>query len=646
LSLSAPDKSVGDHNAIARRLVVIFSAALTLGSLGWAADLYRVTLGLVFSTEQFLAGMLAIALPLLYLNTRAGPNMPKEKVPWYDWVFAIIGLFCGAYMAVRYTVLSELITERPNDGLIAGGLLIALVIEGLRRTVGWILVAIVLLFLAYTQLAGVIPGALQGRPAEFSGMIYYMSWDAGSMLGLPMTVGTTVVISFLFFGNLLFRSGGSEFFSDISIALMGRFRGGSAKIAIVASGLFGSISGSAVSNVASTGVITIPLMRQGGYPPHVAGAIEAVASTGGQLMPPIMGAAAFIMATFLEVDYVEVVIAALLPAILYYMALFIQTDLEAARSGITQVPEHLIPRVGRVLLFGWHYVLAFVVLIAALFWLNREPETAALYASGAIILSGLFAGYKKQRMPLKEVWNAVTATGIAALDILMICAAAGLIIGVLNLTGLGFALTLALVQVASGSLFLLLLLAGVVCIVLGMGMPTAGVYVLLAALVAPAIIEAGVDPMAAHLYVLYFGMMSMITPPVAIAAFTAASIAKCDPMRTGFAAVRFGWIAYVVPFLFISTPALLMKGTPLEIAYAMATAVAGVWLISTAITGYMFRSLDIITRIGVTFAGVLLLMPENIVLFGEWSNPVGLGLGAAVSVREFLITRAQSAVSR
>lgn len=630
---------VGPALPVPRALVSFLAVLFCLGSIAWAGDFYRSVLGLILYTEQYLAGMLAVALALIYLSQPAIRKRPRTKVPWYDALAALLGFAAGAYVAVRYPVLSELVSERPADGLIAGTLLIALVLEGLRRTVGLVLVIVVLVFFAYGLVGHLAPGELAGRPVDWDRMFYYLSWDPSSMLGTPMIVATTIIVAFVFFGQLLSKSGGSAFFTDISMVLMGRYRGGSAKIAVTASGLFGSISGSAVSNVVSTGVITIPLMRQGGYPSHLAGAIEAVASTGGQLMPPVMGAAAFLIAEFLRVPYKEVALASLVPAILYYVALFIQADLEAARGGISRIEESRIPDGRKVMVSGWFFPLPFAVLIGALFWLNRSPEESALY--GAVLLAGcgLALGYQGKRMKLRDVVDSMRATGMACLDIVMITAAAGFVIGVLNLSGLGFGLTLILVQWGGGSLALLLIFSAIVCIVLGMGMPTVGVYVLLATLVAPALVEVGVDPMAAHLFVMYFGMMSMITPPVAIAAFAAASLAQTDAMRTGFAAMRFGWLAYVIPFLFIKSPSLLLKGNPLDVFVAIVTAVAGVWLISASVVGYFKRPLAPVMRMSFATAGLLLLMPSGTGGGALTTDIVGFALAALLVSREAFAVR-------
>jgi TRAP transporter 4TM/12TM fusion protein len=407
---------------------------------------------------------------------------------------------------------------------------------------------------------------------------------------------------------------------------------------VVASGLFGLISGSAVANVVATGIVTIPMIRRSGYPGYKAGAIEAVASTGGQLMPPVMGAAAFLMAEFLQISYGRVVMAALMPAVLYYVALFIQADLEAAKAGITRVPEEDIPRV-RSVLSGWHFIVPFVVLLVALFRYNLLPEAAALLASAALLLFSFAFGYQTKRPRLKAVVGALRTTGLSMIDLMMICAAAGMVIGVVSVTGLGFNLTMGLVTLGGGSLFLLLLLSAGVCILLGMGLPTVGVYVLLAALVAPALVKVGILPIAAHLYVMYFGMMSMITPPVAMAAYAAAGLANADPMRTGFEAVRFGWSAYVIPFLFVASPTLLLIGEPTSVAVAVITACLGVWIASIGVVGYFQRVLSAPMRAAFFLSGVLALVPAKAFSGALWTDVFGVTVGIGLILNEIRIAR-------
>jgi TRAP transporter 4TM/12TM fusion protein len=621
-----------------RGLISAGAILLTLGSIAYAADLYRSVLGLLLYTEQFLVGMVGVALTLVFLSQPAQRGTKRTRLPWYDALAALASAAVAGFFAVRFPVLSEEVVSRPADGLVAAFVIVPLVVEALRRTVGYALTVVVLVsFVLAITGSGI--SDMYFRPVHIEQFFYYISWDPGSMLGAPTMVACTIVIAFVFFGHVLFASGGSAFFTDVSLVLMGRYRGGSAKIAVTASGLFGSISGSAVSNVVSTGVITIPLMRQGGYPGHVAGAIEAVASTGGQLMPPIMGAAAFLMAEYLQVPYSDVVLAALIPAVLYYVALFVQTDLLAARNGITRVEESRIPQIGKVLKQGWHYPLSFVVLIGTLFWMNWTPELSALAGTAVLIVSGAVFGYGSERLTPQGVVRALRDTGIASLELLMITAAAGFIIGALNVSGIGYSLTLLLVEVGGENIGLLLVLSAVVCIVLGMGMPTVGVYVLLATLVAPALVKVGIDPMAAHMFVMYFGMMSMITPPVAIAAFAAASLAGTDAMKTGWAAMRFGWLAYVIPFVFVLSPRLLMKGEALEVTVAFATAVAGVWITSAAVVGYLTRPLGIGMRVLLAVAGIMLFLPADSIPYGVEVEVAGALLAMLLVGREMLAGR-------
>ena len=631
----------GPQSVVARRLIFAGASLLTLGSIAFALKFYRDVLGLLLYNEQFLAGMIGLALALVYLTQPARKGGPRETIPWYDWLLAAASFVIGLWIAVRYPALSEDMTTRPPDGLIVAFITVPLVIEALRRTVGLALTIIVLVFLAYAPLGQYIPGALQGLPVDAQQLFFYLIWDSGSMLGLPVMVAATIVIAFVFFGNLLFASGGSAFFTDIALTLMGRYRGGSAKIAVTASCLFGMISGSAVSNVASVGVLTIPLMRRGGYQAHVAAAIEAVASTGGQLMPPVMGAAAFLMAEFLQIPYRDVALAATLPALLYYYALFIQADLLAARTGLTSIEGPDIPPLRQVLKQGWHFLLPFGMLIYGLFWLNWSPALSALGACAVLIVTGSTLGYGDKKLKPYDIIEALRGTGIASLDLLIITAAAGFIIGVLNITGLSFALTLLLVQVGSGNLWVLLVLAAIVSIILGMGMPTVGVYVLLAALVAPAMVKIGLSPMASHMFVMYFGMMSMITPPVALAAYAAASLAHTDPMKTGWTAVRFGWIAFIIPFLFIRSPSLLLEGPATSIVIDFVGALIGVWLICAAFAGYAKRALSTPMRIGFGFAGLMLFIPVDAIRYGFWIDVAGFVLAAGLLAREYLAGRAQ-----
>lgn len=627
------DQTADRLNRPLRGLVAFLASLLTLGSLAWAADIYT-KIGLVLYNEQFLAGMLGLVLPLAYLAVpaRKGTSGP---IPWYDLICAAAGLATAAYVTIDYPQLVNELAYQPLNALIVSILLLLLIVEGVRRSAGLVMVIILLFFFVYALWGHYVPGRLVGRFVDTKELVIGLALDPQALLGIPMKIGTTVIVSFLFLGQVLFQSGGSKFFTGLAMAAMGRFRGGSAKIAIAASSLFGSISGSAVSNVVSTGVITIPMMRDSGYSRESAGAIEAVASTGGQLMPPLMGASAFVMAEFLEVPYAEVVLAALIPAILYYFALFILVDLEAAKKGVTKVSPEKIPQLRPVLRAGWFFPLPFGVLIYVLFGANLLPETSALYAVITLLVCVFVFGYEGKRARLSLILTSLKETGHSCVQLLLIVAVAGLMIGLLNTSGLGFALTYMLVDFGAGNLAVLLSLAALICIILGMGMPTLGVYVLVAALVAPSLVEVGVDKMAAHLFVLYFGMMSMITPPVAIAAFAAASLTRADPMKTGFAAVRFGWLAYVIPFLFVLSPSLLMRGDVSEILVTFFTAIAGVWLFSVGLIGFFVRPLGWPLRIGFLASGLFTLLPAAAFPGAFMSNIVGLTLGGALTALEW-----------
>ena len=619
------------------RLAYGLAAALTIGAAAWSLGVPRY-MGWGLYPQQFIAAALALTLPIAFLTLPAKRRTVRTRVPWYDAVAAVAGFLAAGYIAVAYPDVVNQIYFRPPEAYVPGTIVILLVLEALRRATGWTLVAIVVCFVLYALFGDVFPGRLAGRAQDWLKLSGYLAYDINGILGIPMAVATTIVVAFIFFGNLLSATGGSNFFTDAALLSMGRFRGGSMKIAVVASGLFGSISGSAVANVVATGVVTIPMIKRGGYPAHKAGAIEAVASTGGQLMPPVMGAAAFLMAEFLQVPYSDVVTAALVPGLLYYAALFIQADLEAARLGIARVAPADIPK-ARNVIGGLHFALSFAILIYALFSLNWQPERAALAAAAVVVATGLAFGYRGRRPGLKDLVNAVAATGRSVVEIILISAAAGIVIGVLNVTGLSFNLTYSLVQIGAGNAVVLLGLAAVVCIVLGMGLPTLGVYVLLAALVAPALVEVGISPMGAHLYVLYFGMLSMITPPVAIAAFAAAGIAKADPMRTGFEAMRFGWTAYVVPILFVASPSLLLTGTTQAVAIAVVTAVMGVWLVSIGIAGYFTRRLSPLIRLLFAMSGLLALIPAGAFSAALWTDIAGVVAGAGLMLRELVLSR-------
>ncbi|MGA1060393.1 MAG: TRAP transporter permease, partial [Burkholderiaceae bacterium] len=511
---------------------------MVVACIAWNLEL-PVRLGYAVLKQQYMALQLGLALTLFYLSqVIAWPN-----AVWRQALHGLVGVVAfGAlmYAAWDFDWLLKEQAYRPWQIAVVGTVVVVTVMHGIQRLAGNMLTAIVAVFFAYAFVAEQVPGRLIGNAVSIKELVQYVGFDPSAVFGSPLAVGTVVVVLFVFFGQLLFAAGGGAFLTDLAMAFTGKSRGGSAKIAVVGSALFGSISGSAVSNVVTTGVITIPLMQRGGYSRQDAGAVEAVASTGGQLTPPIMGAAAFLMAEFLELPYSAVAAAALIPALLYYVSVFAQVDLIAGRDNVVQVEASQL-RLHEVLQKGWHFLLPIAVLLACLFVWNMDPEDAAIVAAALVLVLGWIRGYGDQRLTWSRLLTVVRETAESMVSLILIVAAAGFVIGVLNITGLGFALTLLLVDSVGTSILLLLLVAASICMVLGMGMPTSGVYVLLAALVAPALVEAGITPMAAHLFILYFGMLSMITPPVALASFAAATIAQASPLGTALASIRVGW---------------------------------------------------------------------------------------------------------
>jgi len=612
------------------RVAVALGFAAGAVALALAGQL-PLRLGLLIYTEQILAALLGLSLGVCFLTRRLTVWGRAGRI--VDAVLAGLGLCAGLYLSIRYPELSQQYFLNKTEAAVIGAILIPLTLEGVRRTAGPALSVVTLLFMTYALVANLAPGELQGREMSPVDLVAFSAVDNVAMFGLPLTIAGTVVVVFVVFGQLLQQTGGAAWFTDLATCAVGRYRGGPAKIAVVASGLFGSISGSAVANVASTGILTIPMMKKAGFPAHRAAAYEAVASTGGQIAPPIMGAAAFLMAEFLELSYAEVIVAAAIPAALFYFAVLLTADLDAARLGAKPLPPDQVPRIRAVLRTGWYFPIPFVALVYMLFAWNLGPAEAALWA--AAILLAAVALFGNRRVGPVALARALANGGIAAVDVILVGAAAGIIIGILENTGLSFGLTYILVGLADGEMWVLLCATAVICILLGMGMPTTGIYVLVATLAGPPLIHLGIEPLAAHLFVLYFGLMSMISPPVAIAAFTAASIAGAGPMATAVSAVRLGWIAFVMPFLFVADTALLLEGSFQEIAVAVVSVVFGVWAVAAGLSGYFIVALGRLERGIALGAGTLLLASR----FDLAHEPALVILGAAGTAGLYVLTR-------
>ncbi|NBB84285.1 MAG: TRAP transporter fused permease subunit, partial [Alphaproteobacteria bacterium] len=557
----------------------VLAAAIVVIGVAWLVDLPR-RFGIAIIAEEYLGLVAGLTVAAAFLRHPLRGGRPGVL----DALAAAAGLAAWVWMAIHYSDWLLDVANRGPEKWVPATVALVLLVEAVRRGCGTAIAVLVAAIGAYGFVGHLVPGPLQGARIAPSRLVLYLYADSNGVPGIVLGVGASVVLGFIAMGAALRKAGGTEVFTDLALAAMGRFRGGAAKVGILASSIFGTLSGSTVGNVMSTGVVTIPLMKRSGFPPHYAAAVEAVASNGGQLAPPVMGATAFLIAEFLQVSYTEVVLAALVPAAIYYLVLFAQVDAYAVRLGLKGLPPEDRPRAGPTLVRGWPFLLPLGLLIWLLFGLSWAPGKAALAAAGLALVVGAIVG---RRLPGPRFWADLLAeAGETLLPVLLVCAAAGIVIGTVNITGIGFTLTLILSQLGEAfGIGVLLAVTAVAAVVLGMGMPTAAVYVVLSVLLAPALVRAGVAPMAAHLFIFYFGLLSMITPPVAIASYAAGSLAGSDLWRTGLAGMRLAVAAYLLPFAFVLQPALVLQGGALDAAVAIAGALVAGWLLAQALSG-------------------------------------------------------------
>jgi TRAP transporter 4TM/12TM fusion protein len=564
----------------------------------------------------------------VFIVVKAHAATPHDRVPWYDWTAAAAAFGVGLYIAVLYPSLSYSLASLTWDRLVPATVALVLVLEATRRIAGWALMWIALACILYAKFGWLLPGLLYAKGSSWGRIAVYLYLDSSGILGIPLGVTASIVVAYIFFGQALTAVRGDAFLTDVAMALMGRYRGGSAKMAVVSSSLYGTVSGSAVANVVVDGAVTIPMMKRSGYPPHLAAAIEAVSSNGGQIMPPVMGAAAFLIAEYLAIPYGQVALAAALPAVLYYLALFVQIDLEAAKLGLTGLSRAELPRLRDVIRRGWVFLVPLGVLLYTLMIGDWEAGKAGMLAVGTTLLVGCLQ--KATRPSWRGVMDAVEGTGRTMLDLIAITTLAGIVIGAFQLSGLTSKLPIVLTSAAGGNVVLLLILTAAVSILLGMSLPTTVVYVTLAVLIGPALTQLGIVPLAAHLFLFYFGMLSLITPPDCLATYTAAAIAKADFWKTGWTGMRLGIVAYVVPFVFVFHPALIGRGTLGEIVVTMLTASIGVVLLGIGCVGYLFRPLSWSKRAWAFAAAALLMMPPQAWLPELAADAMGLAAGLAL----------------
>ena len=588
-------------------------------------------LGMRVWVEQYLAVFLGLTLVTLFLITPATRKSSSGKLPWYDIILCLLSVVVSGYVVINWPDIVNTGGIITLSRVILGVTSVVLLLEATRRLFGWTLVVLVIVFIFYALYTNLFPGPLYNNAIPWQRLAVSLYLDKSALFGVPLKVAATIVLAFVLFGQLLLSTGGGKSIIDLSLTVFGRMRGGAAKVPIVASAAFGSLSGVAVANVYATGQLTIPLMIKHKIEPHVAGAIEAVASTGGLILPPVMGVVAFIMATFLNISYASVVIAAAIPAILYYLALYIQIDRFAARQGYDRLPAGEIPILTRVIREGWPFIFPIAVLLYTLFIMGLQVEASALYATGAVLVVSLFR--KRNRLTFGKLANTLETSGQNILEISVVCGVAGFIIGVVMFTGLGFSLTQVLVALTGGNLFMLLVFAAIMCIILGMGMPIVTVYILVAIIVAPVLTQLGVPALAAHMFVFYFGMLSFLTPPVMLSVYAAATMAQANSWKTAWLGMRLGIAAYIVPFAFVYNTALLADGSVLQIAISAIAAVLGVGMAAIGLEGYFTRNLGLVKRVLLIAGGIALLTPFEL----AWI--AGAGLAAVIFFWERIMVK-------
>ena len=563
--------------------------------------------------NHYYYALMALLLPLCYL---VYPPFRTATRYWYDAVLAILAFgVCGFFFINSETMLDygwEF--TAPTYAVWISYLAWLLILEAVRRCGGWTLFALCLLFSLYPIFADRMPGPVSGMSSTAAQTASYHIMSIESVLGLPFRAFAQLVIGFLLFGIALQYTGAGRFFINLAFAMFGHVRGGSAKVAIVSSGLMGSMSGSVVTNVLTTGQMTIPAMKKEGMDKEYAAGVEACASTGGVLLPPIMGSTAFVMATFLNIPYSSVALAATIPALLYFFGLFVQIDAYAASRGLRGMPREELPRLRDTIKEGWFYIAAFVVLIFLLVVQQREAVAPFIATGVLLVLNQLFP---QHRWGLKELVGFLVASGKLLAELLAIMAGVGLIVGALSVTGLSGTLVNELLFLAGDSVLMLLFMGAATSFVLGIGMTVTAAYIFLAIVLAPALIQGGLDPMSVHLFILYWGMLSFITPPVALGAFAAASIAGASALASGFKAMRLGSVIYFIPFFFVLDTALILQGSWWDILWATTIAAAGVLMIAAALQAYLLGvgfldhrgSRGLIGRLMLGIGGGLIALP-------------------------------------
>ncbi len=549
---------------------------------------------------------LAFAMALTFFIYPANEKQ-KNRLPWFDIAAIVFSIAVGAYLTLDYMNLVMRAGDPLMRDLILGGFTILLVLEATRRTMGWPLVIVAMCFLLYALYGHLIPGALGHRQYHLTRVIEHMFLTSEGIYGVAIYVTATFVFVFILLGSFLAETGGAQAFIDLAFSITGRYRGGPAKAAVVASGLMGTISGSSFANVAGTGTFTIPLMKSVGYKPEFAGGVEAASSSGGQIMPPIMGAAAFIMAEMTGVPYGKLIVHAAIPAILYYVSVFLMVDLEAAKMGLRGLMKNQLPQFFEVLKRGGFLLLAPLSIVYMLI-AGYSPIKASFTAVMFVIVASFFR--KETRLTPATFLKALESGARSSLSVIAACAVAGLIVGTVTLTGLGLKFADLIILLAHGQLYPALVLTMFASIVMGMGMPTTALYIILGSMVAPALVKLNVPIVAAHLFIFYFGCMAAVTPPVALSSYLAAAIAKGDSVKTALNGLKLALAAFILPYIFALEPRLLLiDATVGKAALATTTATLGVIALASCLENYFFGKLLVYERFLLGAAALVLMYP-------------------------------------
>lgn len=541
----------------------------------------------------------------------------------FDFIM-IIAIWIAVFMARdEVSKLADRAGGTTVLAIIAGCILFFAVMEGARRALGYIMPCLALIFVAYALAGPYLPISIAHRGYTFQRIFKFLATDLDGMFGTTMSVSSTVIFMFILFGAFLESSGCSQFINDLALSATGRVKSGPALSAVVASALMGTVNGSAVANVVGTGTFTIPLMKSRGYKPEFAAGVESVASTGGQILPPVMGSGAFLMVAFTGVTYVKIVIAAVIPAVLYFIGCAVAVVAQSEYKDIEKTPEDQIPHAKNVIKAGWFYILIISVLIYCLLVIQISPLRSALYAAVSVPIVMLLD--KQKRFTLKSIVPSLKKAGFAAMSIVIGCACAGIVVAMVSLTGIGVVFGDMMIGLAGGQLFPSLIFTAIACVILGMGLPTTSAYVIAASILAPALTKLGLPILTAHLFVFYFACLSAITPPVALAAYAGAGIAKCSPMRTAVEACKIGFAGFIVPFTFCYSSAMMMKGPVATVVSVAITALIGVVYISAAFQGWCVIKINIPERILLMAGGMLMFIP------GTMTDIAGFAICAALT---------------